>query len=464
VTLNLGMFANSASSLGLQSIGIELCIFLVTVVTAFIFSQFRKKHLEWTKLKVSPLEEKAPVASSRKLSQGELWRSGSELKRSDGKWVAAAMEGISTGARDPAHTTRTVNHVLNLYENLLTKLAEQDLRLSEAAALHQTVECYASLVYCVIRASRYNLVERLLDDMVSQGVARPLHFYESTMKQLAGVKKYKLALSVYDRLAADGLQPSAVTLSCLINFSVEVGELQRAISFFKALSSVNTPSIRAYMTVLRVHSMRQDWPSTIWTIRDMQRRGVAVDTLALNVALGTGVTEHLEEVEALVEEADSVDTVSYNTLIKGHAQRGDVGKARQALRRLVQRNLRPNAITFNTVMDAAVRAGDAPMSWQILEQMQQRGLKPDRFTCSILVKGLAKSAEPDLRKALALIQQVAPSCDKAFLTHVLHSVLEACGTSAMAQQVFVEMRRHQISASPSAQKQLLQALAEANPE
>ena len=58
-------------------------------------------------------------------------------------------------------------------------------------------------------------------------------------------------MQMYDRLASDGLEPSAVTCSCLISFAAEVGELQRAIGFYEKLASISTPSIRAYMTILR---------------------------------------------------------------------------------------------------------------------------------------------------------------------------------------------------------------------
>merc|ERR1719284_1549013 len=109
------------------------------------------------------------------------------------------------------------------------------------------------------------------------------------MKLLAGKRQHPLALDVYDRLVADGHEPSAVTCSCLINFAAEVGDQDRAISFFEKLSSISTPSIRACMTVLRVHAKRQDWESSLATLRQMKRRGVDPDSLVLNFALATGV-------------------------------------------------------------------------------------------------------------------------------------------------------------------------------
>eukprot|EP00439_Symbiodinium_sp_Y106_P077413 s157_g16.t1 len=405
------------------SVGVELAIFFVTLSVAFIFSQVGKKNVDAKKLKGSSGEERCPSWFSWKLPVAKavepckaapvqkkpLCKQEPQLSsaRSSSSCGSASrrLDEIATSARDQ-HASRNVGQVIQMYDDFLSSLAEKHMQIPEVAssARHSAVEFFAALVYCVVRAGRFNLVERLLDDMVAQGVARPLQFYESTMKQLAGVKKYKLALAVYDRLSADGLQPSAVTLSCLINFAVEVGELNRAIQFFKVLSTVSKPSIRAYMTVLRVHSMRQDWPATLWTIRDMRRRGVEVDTLAMNVALSTGVVaDHIEEVEALLAEAPSVDIVSYNTLVKGYAQRSDLAKAQQVLAKLLERGLRPNAITFNTVMDAAVRSGEVCQAWQLFDSMSGRGLRPDRFTCSILVKGLTKRPTARLlRESLAL--------------------------------------------------------------
>merc|ERR1740133_150359 len=101
------------------------------------------------------------------------------------------------------------------------------------------------------------------------------------MKQLAGQKHHHFALAMYDRLVGDGLEPSAVTCSCLISFAAEVGEFARAIGFFEKLASMTTPSIRAYMTVLRVHAKQRDWTRTLAIFHNMQKLDVKVDHLVL---------------------------------------------------------------------------------------------------------------------------------------------------------------------------------------
>merc|ERR1719253_1882019 len=90
-------------------------------------------------------------------------------------------------------------------------------------------------------------------------------------------------------MVSDGLHPSPDTLSCLISFAVEVKEFDRALGFFERLSEVATPSLRAYMTVLRVHSNGNDWPRSVALLEDMRRRNVPIDAPVLNIVLAIGV-------------------------------------------------------------------------------------------------------------------------------------------------------------------------------
>merc|ERR1719396_196296 len=150
------------------------------------------------------------------------------------------------------------------------------------------------------------------------------------------------------------------------------------------------------MVVLRVHSRRQDWDSSLAALRQMQSLGVSADSLALNIVLATGVAaDKLEAVQELIAETRNystpiADVVSYNTLIKGCAQRGYAKMATQAVEDMQRYNLKPNAITLNPCMDAAVRGSRLDLAWDTVDSMRKCNLCPDKFSCSILVKGLAK--------------------------------------------------------------------------
>lgn len=473
-----------------RTLNVEFIIFFVTLTFAFVFRGMSSKLTVAQPSKASKLGKgskdggsppgerpstpqkprRAPVPVARgphTASQEQQWpRASSQASTlAKRKQPTQIVDEVVDGMREQPGI-RFASRALDMYMELREQLRRDGLRLPEAArgARHAPVDYYSTLVQCVVRVGQCHLVEDIINDMAQQGVNRPLLFYESTMKQLAGQKHYHLALAVYDRLAADGLEPSAVTCSCLISFAAEIGELQRAVGFFEKLSSLTTPSIRAYMTVLRVYGRRQDWTSSLATFREMQRRNVHVDSLALNVILATGVSaDQLAGAEALLAEADGynppiTDVVSYNTVAKCYAQHNDFDGAKAVIERIRKRGLKPNAITFNSVMDAAVRSRKTAEAWDLLKDMRAAGLKPDKYTCSILIKGLGHEPSTlQVQNALDLLHEVDSALDKSLRTTLFHAVIEAAaqaGDSSMLMHVFSQTRQHQVTPTPAAYKRL----------
>merc|ERR1719401_3183685 len=377
--------------------------------------------------------------------------------------------------------TKNLARAVGIYERLQRALLSGQVTFEEISSSGRpAIEFFSSLLQCAIRSGKHQFTLTIVDDMTKLCVKRPLGFYEGTMKQLAGHKQYHIALRVYDRLAADGLEPSAVTFSCLVGFAAEVNEGQRAIEFFERLCKVTTPSIRACMIVLRVHGRRQDWDSSLAALRQMQSLGVSVDGLALNIVLATGVAaDKLEAVQELIAESRTystpiADVVSYNTLIKGCAQRGYAKMAMQAVKDMQRYGLKPNAITFNTCMDAAVRGSRLDLAWDTVDSMRKCNLRPDKFSCSILVKGLAKEPRIKYLKAsLDLLLEVDSMCDTSLKSSMFHQVLTAaidlqsmCAKTSSADEaqalpakVYAQMRQQNVQASSSAQRLVIENLA-----
>jgi len=345
----------------------------------------------------------------------------------------------------------------------LTAIKDYILR---SAGDQRSPDVFNLLVQCAGRIGRPELIEVLLDDMKQVGIDRSLGFYEGTMKLLAAKKCYKEALAVCSRLEADGLEPSPVTLSCLINFAVETGESDRAIGFFTRLAAIGMPSIRAYMTILRVYSRRQDWPKSLALIRDMQHRQAPIDSLVLNVVLATGVAAgQLDATKALLKEFSQIgiaDVVSHNTVMKGLAQQKEVDGAIKLLDGMYQTGVKPNAITFNTAMDAAVRSSRVADAWRVLARMRDAGLAPDKFTCTTLMKGLQHGATSEqLTMILDLLRNVTAEGDATLCSVLFRNVIEAAAQvndPALAQRAVAQMREQRVMLPSSEYQRLLQAL------
>eukprot|EP00927_Polykrikos_kofoidii_P007891 TRINITY_DN13250_c0_g2_i1.p1 TRINITY_DN13250_c0_g2~~TRINITY_DN13250_c0_g2_i1.p1 ORF type:complete len:618 (+),score=97.74 TRINITY_DN13250_c0_g2_i1:119-1972(+) len=369
-------------------------------------------------------------------------------------------EIVATSRSQP--TIKSAHRSIEFYKELQRALRHEGTNMADITwyAKYSALDMYGCMVQNVIRTSQCHLVERLVEDMICYGVPRPLTFYESTMKQLAGQKHYGLALSVYDRLAEDGLQASAITCSCLVSFAAEVGDHERAVAFFDQLSELTTPSIRAYMTILRVHAKRQDWSGSLACIRKMQREGVPLDSLVLNVVLGTGVScDKLEEVEELVDTCSQLDPpitdiVSYNILVKGYMQRSAFEAAMRLVLRMRQCGIEPNLITFNTMMDRASRSFQHEQVLDLLAMMRTCGLRPDKFTCSIMVKGLAKNpTRRQIDVCLDLLREAGPLCDHTLFLSLHGLVLDAAASAGdprlLAEVQQLRARRNAFGNDPS---------------
>lgn len=324
-------------------------------------------------------------------------------------------------------------------------------------------EVYTTLVQCAVRGGQCHLVEQLLDDMKTLDLGRTVAFYESAMKQLAGQKKHREALAVYDRLVADGFKPSIATASCLVSFANEIGDDARATAFFHELAKLTTPSIRAYMTMLRVKSRQQDFPGSVKLLCHMRERGVPCDSLVLNVVLATGVAAGQQEAAAsLLAQIDDAspngpvsDVVSYNTVLKGHAHAGNGHAALEAIVRMKARGLSPNAISFNTAMDAYVRSGQPNEAWLLLKEMRASGLPPDRFTCSILVKGVSKNPQTaSVSAALALLDEVR--CERALTSSLYSLLIDRVDTlsDASIDEIVSRAQQQKVQFTEPAQKRL----------
>jgi len=444
----------------MQSLSVEIMIFAVSLVFAFTFrsSPFQKvfsgrsaqKSAKMFSPKVSVTEK--PLRDSR-----------------NGSSMIACQRSVKQASVHTAHHYPYLAHMLDsilhshgadaigLYEELRSSSQLSNMIAASTSKHH---ELFAHLVQCAGRIGRPELVSMIVDDMARVGVERSLAFYECAMKMLASKKYFKEAMCVYERLEADGLVPSPVTLSCLINFAVELGELDKAIYFFDRLSNVSTPSIRACMSILRVHSKRKDWARSVDVIREMQRREITIDCLILNVVLATGVAAcHLEDARKLLEEfANIADVVSYNTVMKGLAQQKDYARAVAHLDEMCLGGVKPNAITFNTVMDAAARNSYVVEAWRVLARMRDAGLQPDKFTCTTLMKCLQDGATSEhLHVILDLLKSVTLQCDSALCNALYRCVIEAVDgldDDALTARLVSLMREMKVSL-PSADNQRL---------
>jgi pentatricopeptide repeat protein len=146
----------------------------------------------------------------------------------------------------------------------------------------------------------------------------------------------------------------------------------------------------------------------------------------------------IEEMRSLHE----LDVITYNTLLKGYCQRGDLAGAKRVFQEMIQCGHKPNDISFNCLLNTAVCAGSSSEMWTIIEQMEENGLEVDNFTVSIMMKSIRRCTDSkDVSRVLSLMddRMVDICCDEV----LLNTVLETCtrhGDIERLEKVFNQMK------------------------
>ncbi|XP_078444623.1 pentatricopeptide repeat (PPR-like) superfamily protein [Wolffia australiana] len=120
------------------------------------------------------------------------------------------------------------------------------------------------------------------------------------------------------------------------------------------------------------------------------------------------------------------DRVSWNSLISGHCQRGELDQALYLFELMLRdEGIEPGLVTWNILITSYNQLGQPDSALALMSQMADRGLVPDVVTWTSMVSGFAQNSRP--QKALELFSEmvaagVAPN-------HVsFASAVSACAT------------------------------------
>lgn len=151
----------------------------------------------------------------------------------------------------------------------------------------------------------------------------------------------------------------------------------------------------------------------------------------LDATVGCGDSKVLETAILEAQNAGVADVVTYNTVIKGHLQQGDVASARRVFKAMRASGLKPSVVTFNELLDAANGA-----CWALIDEMKFCEINPNKVTCSILLKSL-KSSSPhkDVERTMGVLGETSDDMDEVLLSSVCEACIRINRSDILAQQL-----------------------------
>jgi pentatricopeptide repeat protein len=265
--------------------------------------------------------------------------------------------------------------------DLFDKLSDEGYHVSEGSCVGILTNCadsrFIKLAEHIVRRRR-------------ESKEMTLSIYSALMKVYASAKMYSKCCDLYPEVLAEGIEPDAVMIGCLMNFAARAGRSDLSSELFS--SSKHPAEVQNYMSQIRACRQTGDVKRAMKMLRELRAKGLG-DKAAFNSVLDVCVCSgQMVEALALFNEQQGelmeCDVIAYNTLIKGYCNQRQVGKAVEMFERLKKDGFDANDVSYNSILNSYIRDRDFEAAWAWFEKMKSDGFEEDSYTVSTFVKAL----------------------------------------------------------------------------
>merc|ERR1719353_1479442 len=315
---------------------------------------------------------------------------------------------------------------------------------------------YTALVESSIRVGKADVAEQVIVRMHENGMVPSVQFLQSLLKLFAARKNFAECLRAWELFEP---KPDQVIYSCLTLAAAETSNAALCREFLARSAANFELSGRDVLPLLRLHARKRDHAGAAEDLRDIFRKGWEVEAIVLNTVLAVCVhAPDMEVMEDLVRETKEyeqkrgvavLDIVSYNTLIKSAARRGDVHKGFELLDMIQAAKLEADDVTFSTLLDVCIDREEHELASQALDRMCDSGVKMNCVLLTTLMKGFIRSHHLDMGKALQILEDMLQNqcdVDDVVFTHLIEGCCQVSNL-ALAEKLFKDMLSAQISPS-----------------
>merc|ERR550537_1413453 len=257
--------------------------------------------------------------------------------------------------------------------DLFDKLSDEGYHVSEGSCVGILTNCadsrFIKLAEHIVRRRR-------------ESKEMTLSIYSALMKVYANAKMYSKCCDLYPEVLAEGIEPDAVMIGCLMNFAARAGRSDLSNELFA--SSKHPAEVQNYMSQIRACRQTGDVRRAMKMLRELRAKGLG-DKAAFNSVLDVCVCagrmdEAMKLFTEMKESGGHCDIVAYNTLIKGHCNERRVAQAVAMFQRLQNDGHQANDVSYNSILNSYIRERDFDAAWVWFEKMKADGFEEDSYT------------------------------------------------------------------------------------
>lgn len=281
---------------------------------------------------------------------------------------------------------------------------------------------YNVLIKMCARAGRKDLVARVLERMLSSGIAPCATTFHSLVAAFVGFGDIPTAERIVQAMREERkdicLLLRAVATECDGVTGVEQGAALLDDIFAGAKPEQGTdeppllpkaypPNARVYTTLMKGYMNAGRVDDVVAVLRAMRREAETAPasrpdhvtyTTVISALVAAGDMPRARAVLGEMAAAGvPANRVTYNVLLKGYCQQLQISKARELLEEMVTgAGIQPGVVTYNTLMDGCVLADDSAGALAFFNEMRSRGIAPSTVSYTTLMKAFAVSGQPKL--------------------------------------------------------------------
>jgi len=290
---------------------------------------------------------------------------------------------------------------------------------------------YSAFIQSAVRVGKIDVVERMLRMMIRNRITPSTELCHSTLKMLSSRRHFSSCVHVFVTYG-DMLPNDKIIFSCLINAALESNMLDKAVlmlSRYQQCDLETSDYVTAFRTCVATGSV--DLAEKLFL--DLKQKAAP---LMLNLALLVCINgKQPERAMMLLVKAHKfeavpstggaenskalhiVDTVSYNTVIKGFVVEGNFESCCNCLRSMQMHNLEPDDVTLTSLLEISLMDKTYGMTDQLVKMLLEKGhgqsLEP--ATCNLFLKHLIRASH--LEKAMEVYQALKDASQPSIATY-----------------------------------------------
>mmetsp|Transcript_123270 Transcript_123270/g.348323 ORF Transcript_123270/g.348323 Transcript_123270/m.348323 type:complete len:630 (+) Transcript_123270:209-2098(+) len=246
----------------------------------------------------------------------------------------------------------------------------------------------------------------------------------TALKACAASRNFKAGLAAYDEFVGSySTRPSsAALLSVLLYVAAEAGEFDRCMVYYRRLRGLGVaPSGNDFVNLARGLAGRRDTRGLTYALDDIRSVHNCIDAFTRNRSVAACCAEGASELAAIVACSDAFcqppDSVTYNTLLKDFARRGQHDRCMELREEMRARDVTPSDITFGILLDACLTAKDFKSAQDVCKDLASSGMRLNAVHCTSYVKGLVSAGRIDEAAGMLKEMEQSPKAQPDVITY-----------------------------------------------